>query len=201
MRPSTIDRQWLRFDGNRPVLGQSKFAPNMLQHKAMRAESGTCGICQLLIRWSWVRAPPAPGAARRRSRPWSCRAESSSCSSSAYGDCSGSTRPVDRRLEPVYIVGGHAKYVAGRIPHARLVEFDGDDHEWFAGDSDRVLYEVSSFLTGGLRARPTNRVLSTVLFTDIVGSTARATALGDEAWTPILAAHDRAVGGQAVGAA
>jgi class 3 adenylate cyclase len=70
------------------------------------------------------------------------------------------------------------------------VEFDGDDHEGFAGDSGRVLDEVSSFLTGGLRATPTNRVLSTVLFTDIVGSTARARALGDEAWTPILAAHD-----------
>jgi hypothetical protein len=39
------------------------------------------------------------------------------------------------------------------------VEFDGDDHEWFAGDSDRILDEVSSFLTGGLRARPTSRVL------------------------------------------
>jgi class 3 adenylate cyclase len=99
-----------------------------------------------------------------------------------------------------YVAGGHAVYVAARIPHARLVEFDGNDHEWFAGDSDRVLDEVSSFLTGGRRARPTNRVLSTVLFTDIVGSTAHATALGDEAWTAVLAAHDRAVGGHVAGA-
>jgi class 3 adenylate cyclase len=107
---------------------------------------------------------------------------------------------VLHRRDDRYILAGHAKYVAGRIPHARRVEFDGDDHEWFAGDSDRVLDEVGSFLTGGSRPRPTNRVLSTVLFTDIVGSTARATALGDEAWTEILTAHNRAVGGQVVGA-
>jgi class 3 adenylate cyclase len=73
------------------------------------------------------------------------------------------------------------------------VEFDGDDHEWFAGDSDRVLDEMESFLTGGRGARPTNRVLSTVLFTDIVGSTERATTLGDEAWATVLGAHNRAV--------
>ncbi|MDT5154519.1 MAG: hypothetical protein QOI01_6252 [Mycobacterium sp.] len=107
---------------------------------------------------------------------------------------------VLHRRDDRYIPAGHAKYVAGRIAHARRVEFDGDDHEWFAGDSDRVLDEVGSFLTGGSQPRPTNRVLSTVLFTDIVGSTARATALGDEAWTEILTAHNRAVGGQVVGA-
>jgi class 3 adenylate cyclase len=99
-----------------------------------------------------------------------------------------------------FVAGGHAAYVAGRIPHARLVEFDGDDHEWFAGDADRVLDEVGSFVTGGRQARPSNRVLSTVLFTDIVGSTARATALGDAAWTSILTAHNRVVGGQVLGA-
>ncbi|MET0475159.1 MAG: adenylate/guanylate cyclase domain-containing protein [Mycobacterium sp.] len=99
-----------------------------------------------------------------------------------------------------FVATGHAEYVAGRIPQAQLVEFDGDDHEWFAGDSDLVLDEVGSFLTGVRRSRPTNRVLSTVLFTDIVGSTERARALGDEAWTALLTAHNRAVGGQVDGA-
>jgi class 3 adenylate cyclase len=107
---------------------------------------------------------------------------------------------VLHRRDDRYVARGHATYVAGRIPHARLVEFYGDDHEWFAGDSDRVLDEVGSFVTGGRQARPSNRVLSTVLFTDIVGSTARATALGDEAWTSILTAHNRVVGGQVLGA-
>src|SRR5262249_32722163 len=93
----------------------------------------------------------------------------------------------------------NARYVAERIPNARLVEFDGDDHEWFVGDTDRVLDEIESFLTGARRAAPTNRVLSTVLFTDIVGSTERAAALGDVAWATALDAHnsivERHVGG------
>jgi class 3 adenylate cyclase len=77
--------------------------------------------------------------------------------------------------------------------HARLLELDGDDNIWFAGDADRVLDEIESFLTGGRRAAPSNRVLSTVLFTDIVGSTQRAAQLGDDAWTVALADHNRLV--------
>ncbi len=92
-----------------------------------------------------------------------------------------------------HVRGGHGRYLAERIPHARLVELPGDDHEWFAGDSDRVLDEIESFLTGRRAATPTNRVLSTVLFTDIVGSTKRAAVLGDEAWTMALGAHNRVV--------
>jgi len=92
-----------------------------------------------------------------------------------------------------HVADGHAQYVAERIPQARWVELDGDDHEWLAGDADRVLDEIESFLTGARAARPSNRVLSTVLFTDIVGSTERATALGDGAWTAALGAHNRAV--------
>jgi pimeloyl-ACP methyl ester carboxylesterase len=53
---------------------------------------------------------------------------------------------------------GHAGYLASRIPKARWVEFDGDDHEWFAGDADRVLDEIESFLTGARRAPPTQSV-------------------------------------------
>jgi class 3 adenylate cyclase len=87
----------------------------------------------------------------------------------------------------------HAQDLAQRIRHARLVELDGEDNVWFAGNSDRVLDEIESFLTGARSATPTNRVLSTVLFTDIVGSTERAALLGDEAWTTALAAHNRAV--------
>jgi class 3 adenylate cyclase len=92
-----------------------------------------------------------------------------------------------------HVTGGHVRYLAERIPHARLVELDGDDDVWFAGDSDRVLDEIESFVTGARAATPTNRVLSTVLFTDIVGSTERAEALGDNAWTTALDAHNRVV--------
>ncbi|MET0756716.1 MAG: adenylate/guanylate cyclase domain-containing protein [Mycobacterium sp.] len=98
-----------------------------------------------------------------------------------------------RRRGDRHVRGDHARAVAERVRHARLVELDGDDHVWFAGNSDRVLDEIESFLTGQRSATPTNRVLSTVLFTDIVGSTERATVLGDEAWTTALAAHNRVV--------
>ena len=87
----------------------------------------------------------------------------------------------------------HVVDLAGRIPHARFVEFDGDDNVWFAGDADIVLDEVETFLTGQRAAPPSNRVLATVLFTDIVESTERAAQLGDEAWTKALAAHDRLI--------
>ena len=66
-------------------------------------------------------------------------------------------------------------------------------HYWLAGDADAVLDEVQSFLTGQRGAKPSNRVLSTILFTDIVGSTQRAAELGDDAWTAVLAAHDRTI--------
>lgn len=88
---------------------------------------------------------------------------------------------------------GHAQDIAQRIPNARHVELDGDDSVWFAGDADSVLDEVETFLTGQRGAPPSNRVLATVLFTDIVGSTERAAQLGDHAWTAALAAHDRIV--------
>src|ERR1700754_3812233 len=92
------------------------------------------------------------------------------------------------------VVGiGHVKDFANRIPNSRYVEFDGDDLEWLAGDVDPVLDEIESFVTGERSAKPSSRVLSTVLFTDIVGSTERATQLGDAAWTAVLAAHDRLV--------
>jgi class 3 adenylate cyclase len=92
-----------------------------------------------------------------------------------------------------HVRNGHAQNIAQQIPHARLVEFDGDDNVWFAGDADSVLDEVETFLTGQRGAKPSNRVLSTVLFTDIVESTQRAAQLGDDAWTPVLASHDRIV--------
>ena len=79
-----------------------------------------------------------------------------------------------------------------RIPHAKLVEFEGDGL-LFAGDSDRVMDEVESFITGQRSARPSNRVLSTILFTDVVGSTQRAAQAGDDAWAATLAAHNRVV--------
>ena len=91
------------------------------------------------------------------------------------------------------VIHGHARDVAERIPNAKYVEFDGMTARGSLATRIPSLDEIESFLTGARSAKPSNRVLSTVLFTDIVGSTERAAALGDEAWTKALAAHDRLV--------
>jgi len=81
---------------------------------------------------------------------------------------------------------GNARYMAERIPDAKLTELSGDDHiPWF-GDSDAILDEVEEFITGARHAQEPERVLVTVLFVDIAGSTERAAALGDRAWHALL---------------
>lgn len=97
------------------------------------------------------------------------------------------------RRDDRHVLRAHAHYLAERIPHSQLLEFDGEDHVWFAGDGARILDEIEAFITGERPTTPTNRVLSTVLFTDIVGSTEHAALMGDDAWTAALGAHNRVV--------
>jgi class 3 adenylate cyclase len=73
------------------------------------------------------------------------------------------------------------------------VELPGAVNLPWAGDQDALLGEVQQFLTGVRPQSELDRVLATVLFTDIVGSTRRAAELGDQRWRSLLAAHDRAV--------
>ncbi|HSJ51766.1 MAG TPA: adenylate/guanylate cyclase domain-containing protein [Actinomycetota bacterium] len=102
----------------------------------------------------------------------------------------------------LYRTGDHdvrveeGRYLAARIEGCRLVEFPGSDHLMWAGDSDAILDEIESFLTGARRGPEPDRVLATVLFTDIVGSTERAAALGDRAWRDLLERHHAAVRAQ-----
>jgi class 3 adenylate cyclase len=83
--------------------------------------------------------------------------------------------------------------LAERIPGARFVELPGIDNVGFLGDSDPLLDEVEEFLTGGRQRREPERVLVTVLFTDIVEATGRATEVGDRRWRDLLDAHDQIV--------
>jgi pimeloyl-ACP methyl ester carboxylesterase len=82
-----------------------------------------------------------------------------------------------------------ARYMAQRIPGAKLVELSGEDHMPWFGDSDALLGEVEEFLTGVRHEPEPDRVLATVLFTDIVDATERAAELGDRAWRDLLARH------------
>jgi class 3 adenylate cyclase len=83
-----------------------------------------------------------------------------------------------------------SRYLVDHIPNARLVELPGRDHLPFAGDSDAVVDEVEEFLTGFRGVADADRVLTTVLFTDIVGSTERAVHSGDRDWHDLLDRHD-----------
>ena len=84
------------------------------------------------------------------------------------------------------------RYIAERIPGAKFVELPGDDHMPLV-DSDQILDEVEEFLTGTKPAPVSERVLATVLFTDLVGSTERARELGDRPWAELLERHHEAV--------
>ena len=81
------------------------------------------------------------------------------------------------------------RWITQRVPGAQFVELPGDDHLPWAGDQDRLLDEVQRFLTGRLPVATPNRVLATVLVTDIVGSTQRAAELGDRRWRERLEEH------------
>ena len=87
----------------------------------------------------------------------------------------------------------HASYLADHIPGAKLIEFPGADNLLYVGDADAAVDEVEEFLTDTRNPVKADRVLATVLFTDIVGSTGRAVELGDSKWRELLDAHDRAV--------
>jgi class 3 adenylate cyclase len=88
------------------------------------------------------------------------------------------------------------RYLADNIPDARMVELPGEDHLPWVGDADRIVGEIEEFLTGVRHGGEADRVLATVLFTDIVGSTRRAAELGDAAWSDLLRAHHAVVRGQ-----
>jgi class 3 adenylate cyclase len=84
-----------------------------------------------------------------------------------------------------------SRAVARGIPGALEIELEGIDHLFCAGDQQALVDEVERFLTGGLSTPASDRVLATVMFTDIVGSTERATAIGDQRWREVLERHHR----------
>jgi class 3 adenylate cyclase len=100
---------------------------------------------------------------------------------------------IVHRTEDTLISVEHSRHMAERIPGAKLVELPGQDHLWWFGDQDAIVDEVEEFLTGARHAPEPDRVLATVMFTDIVGSTARAAELGDRRWRELLETHKSVV--------
>jgi pimeloyl-ACP methyl ester carboxylesterase/class 3 adenylate cyclase len=98
------------------------------------------------------------------------------------------TLVLHRQEEFIPVEG--ARYMAERIPDAQLVVLPGMDHIPFYGDADGYAEEIEEFLTGARHAPPSDRILTTVMFTDIVASTERAAALGDARWRELIARHD-----------
>jgi pimeloyl-ACP methyl ester carboxylesterase len=151
----------------------------------------------------------APNADRAMIRWWRARARASASPGAARDlvlmNSQIDVRPVLATIQaPTLVVHRtgdrdsrveEGRYIADHIPGARFVEVPGEDHvPWI--DSDQILDEVEEFLTGVRRGPDHDRVLVTVLFTDIVGSTERAAELGDAAWKELLERHDELIRGE-----
>jgi pimeloyl-ACP methyl ester carboxylesterase len=87
----------------------------------------------------------------------------------------------------------NARYLAKHIPGARYLELEGDDHIPWGQNGDEIAAEIQEFLTGARESPAPDRVLATILFTDVVGSTERAAAVGDRRWSGLLETHHAAV--------
>jgi class 3 adenylate cyclase len=114
-------------------------------------------------------------------------------------DVSGILSSIDvpalvlHREDDAVVRSEQGRFLAERIPDARFVALEGEDHLVWVEDQEELLDEVEEFLTGSRHAHEPDRALATVLFTDIVGSTETAARLGDRRWRDLLSRHDTIV--------
>jgi pimeloyl-ACP methyl ester carboxylesterase len=158
------------------AVGLSAFAPSMAENEEFRRRFAT-----------WLRMSASPGAAAALIRM----------------NVELDVRPilplvrvptlVIHRTGDRTIAVEAGRYLGGHIPGARLMELPGDDHLPWVGDTDALVDEVEEFLTGVRHGIEPDRMLATVLFADIVGSTERAASLGDHRWREILDEHSALV--------
>ncbi len=148
----------------------------------------------------------APSADESFARWWMARARASASPASArdlvvmnsQADIRDALPTVQAPTLVIHRVGDQdarveeGRYIASRIPNARFLELPGNTHVPF-WDPDDVVDEVEEFLTGVRPARIGDRVLATILFTDLVSSTERARTLGDHAWAELLEQHHQLV--------
>jgi class 3 adenylate cyclase len=96
---------------------------------------------------------------------------------------------ISRSADGGFLSSSHPKVLAEHITGARLIQVPGEDLLPYVGDTTTMLDEIESFLTGDRRSLVSDRVLATVLFTDLVSSTEQALELGDRRWRALLQAH------------
>jgi len=100
---------------------------------------------------------------------------------------------VIHRRGDLTVTSEEATYLSDNLPNGRLVVVEGDDHLPWVGDRDEILREIRQFATGSAEsAAVSDRILLSVLMTDLAGSTERAAEIGDAAWHRLLEAHDQA---------
>ncbi|WP_319455158.1 MULTISPECIES: adenylate/guanylate cyclase domain-containing protein [unclassified Mycobacterium] len=97
------------------------------------------------------------------------------------------------RADSPFILASHGRYLGQHIADSRYVELPGADSLYWVGDSAAILDEVEEFITGARAGSVIERVLTTIVFTDIVGSTSRAATMGDDRWRDLLDSHDKTV--------
>ena len=100
---------------------------------------------------------------------------------------------IMHRAECQFVAVAHGRYLAQHIADARYVELAGADTLFWVGDTLPILAEIEEFITGKRGGSDAERVLTTIVFTDIVASTERAAALGDDHWRDLLDSHDNLV--------
>ena len=100
---------------------------------------------------------------------------------------------VMHRRDDLDVKVEEGRYLADHIPGARFLELPGADHAWWTQDSDLIVDEIQELVTGTKPPPEPDRILATVLFTDIVASTERAATLGDRAWRDLLESHHAVV--------
>ena len=111
---------------------------------------------------------------------------------SALGSISCPTLVIHRRGDK-WCPLTHGRYLADHIPNASYAELPGDDHLWLGTDVDELLAEIVEFVTGHRSPVEPDRVLTTIMFSDIVASTEQLAAIGDWQWRNLLGRHDQVV--------
>ena len=100
---------------------------------------------------------------------------------------------IMHRTEARFVSVEHGRYLAAHVAGARYVELPGADTLYWVGDTMPILAEIEEFVTGSRGGSDAERMLVTIVFTDIVGSTSRAAELGDDHWRDLLDSHDTLV--------